>query len=121
MANRELGPHNESKDFTDKLGPLKRWLQSQVDRNWDPVYSEIKQALPNTNKQNHHLIETHLMHEIERHVTVERSRKGRRVYSVPQYSLGSRESRAGDIYIDPETHVLMRYKQREALRRAVYR
>jgi len=27
-------PHDESKYFTDKLGPLKRWLDSQVGRNW---------------------------------------------------------------------------------------
>jgi hypothetical protein len=112
MASRELGPHDESKDFTDKLGPLRRWLQSQVGRNWDRVYSEIKQAFPNTNKQNHHLIETHLMHEIERNVLVEKSRKGRRVYTVPQYGFGRRELCAGDIYVDPATHVLMRYKKR---------
>jgi hypothetical protein len=61
MGNRDLGPHDESKDFTDKLGPLKRCLHSQVGRNWDRVYSEIKQAFPNTNKQNHHLLDTHLL------------------------------------------------------------
>jgi hypothetical protein len=52
MGNRDLGPHDQSKAFTDKLGPVKRWLDSQVGRNWDRVYSEIKQAFPNTNKQN---------------------------------------------------------------------
>ena len=82
MGNRDLGPHDESKDFTDKLGPLKRWLESQVGRNWDRVYSEIKQAFPNTNKQNHHLIETHLLGYVERNVIVEKLRKGRRVYSI---------------------------------------
>jgi hypothetical protein len=66
MHNRELGPWNEDKGFTDKLGPLKRWLASQVGRNWDRVYSEIRRAFPNTNKQNHHLLETHLLHEVER-------------------------------------------------------
>jgi hypothetical protein len=30
MGNRDLGPHDESKDFTDKLGPLTRWLDSQT-------------------------------------------------------------------------------------------
>ena len=112
MGNRELGPHDESKDFTDKLGPLKRWLESQVGRNWDRVYSEIKQAFPNTNKQNHHLIETHLLGYIEHNVIVEKSRKGRRVYSIARYGVGKRELLAGDIYMDPETHVLMRYKKR---------
>jgi hypothetical protein len=40
MGNRELGPHDESKDFTDKLGPLTLWLDFQVGRNWDKVYSD---------------------------------------------------------------------------------
>ena len=97
MHNRELGTHDESKDFTDKLGPLKRWLASQVGRNWDRVYSEIKQAFPNTNKQNRQLLETHLLHEIERHVTVVKSCRGRRVYTTPRFGLGRLELRAGDI------------------------
>ena len=116
MGNRELGPHDESKAFTDKLGPLKRWLDSQVGRYWDRVYSEIRQAFPNTNKQNHHLLDTHLMGYISRNVTVEKSRKGRRVFSAERYA-GWRELRPGDIYVDPETHILMRYKKRRPFRR----
>jgi hypothetical protein len=69
MGNCELGPHDESKSFTDKLGPVKCSLDSQVGRNWDRVYSEIKQAFPNTNKQNHHLLDTHLMGYINRNAT----------------------------------------------------
>jgi hypothetical protein len=111
MANRELGPHDESKDFTDRLGPLKRWLESQVGRNWNCVYSEIKQAFPNTNKQNHHLIETHLLGYVERNVIVEKSSMGRRVYTIPRFGMGIRELFAGDIYVDSSTHILMRYKQ----------
>jgi hypothetical protein len=114
MGNRELGPWNEDKDFTDKLGPLRRWLASQVGRNWDRVYSELKQAFPNTNKQNHHLLETHLLHEIERHVRVERSKKGRRVYTVRRFGTGWWELSKGDIYVDPQTHVLMRYNREPA-------
>ncbi len=114
MGNRDLGPHDESKDFTDKLGPLTRWLDSQVGRNWDKVYSEIKQAFPNTNKQNHHLLDTHLMGYVNRNAIVERSKKGRRVYFIAA-SAGRRELRPGDIYVDPETHVLMRYTKRPLL------
>jgi hypothetical protein len=108
MSNRELGPHDESKDFTDKLGPLKRWLDSQVGRNWDKVYSEVRRSFPNTNKQNHHLLDTHLMGYINRNVVVEKSRKGRKVFSTDGHA-GKRELPSGDIYVDPETHVLMRY------------
>jgi len=35
------------------------------------VCSGIKAALPNTNKQNQHLIDTQLLHEVERNVVVE--------------------------------------------------
>src|ERR1051325_2310128 len=33
-------PHSCRKRFRDLLGPLKRWLQSQVGRPWNDVYSE---------------------------------------------------------------------------------
>lgn len=112
MGNRDLGPYDESKDFTDKLGPLTRWLNSQVGRNWDRVYSEIKQAFPNTNKQNHHLLDTHLLGYVNRNAILERAKKGRRVYFIDGYA-GKRELRQGDIYVDPETHVLMRYNKRQ--------
>ena len=118
MGNRDLGPHDESKDFTDKLGPLKRCLHSQVGRNWDRVYSEIKQAFPNTNNQNHHPLDTHLLGYINRNAVVEKSEKGRRVYSMGGY-MGQRELWPGDIYVDPKTHVLMRYQKRPASRPAV--
>jgi hypothetical protein len=95
MGNRDLGPHDESKDFTDKLGPLKRWIAAQVGRNWDTVYSEIRTAFPNSNKQNHHLLDTHLLHEVERHVTVVKSPRGRRVYTTPHFGLGRLEWRRG--------------------------
>jgi hypothetical protein len=107
MGNRDLGPHDESKAFTGKLGPVERRLDCQVGHNWDRVYSEIKQAFPNTNKQNHHLLDTYLMGYISRNVTVEKSRKGRRVLSADGYA-GRREPAApSDTYVDPETQVLM--------------
>ena len=112
MHNRELGTYDESKDFTDKLGPLKRWVNSQVGRNWDRVYSELKQAFPNSNKQNHHLIDTHLMGYIRRHVSVEPFKHGRKVYELSPWH-GRAELLTGDIYVDPATtHVLMKYRRK---------
>ena len=51
----------------------------------------------------------HLLHEVGRQVTVEKSCKGRRVYVVTGFGIGPRELRGGEIYVDPATHVLMRY------------
>ncbi len=33
-------PHRHRKGLTDLLGPLKRWLQAQVGRPWNDIYSE---------------------------------------------------------------------------------
>jgi hypothetical protein len=46
---------------------------------------------------------------INRNVTVEQSRKGRRAF-LADGDAGRRELRPGDIYVDPEIHLLMRYK-----------
>src|SRR5215469_10444343 len=110
MHNRELGPWNEDKDFTDSLGPLKRWLKSKVGRNWNSLYSEIRRTFPNTNKQNSHLIETHLLGYLYRDVVVEKMRKGRRVFVISRFA-GKQELCLGELYIDPQTNVLMQYKR----------
>ena len=115
MNSRDFGPHDDTKDFTDVLGPLRKWVESQVGRNWDKVYSEIKSTFPNTNKQNHHLLDTHLLGYIHRNVRVEKSKKGRKVYDESYINSFSdnwkhRELMKGDIYVDPDTHVLMKYK-----------
>ena len=33
-------PHTNRKAFTDLLGPLRRWLHSQLGRPWNDAYSE---------------------------------------------------------------------------------
>jgi hypothetical protein len=112
MHNRDLGPWNTDKEFTDVLGPLRKWVEAQVGRNWDKVYSEIKSTFPNTNKQNHNLLDTHLLGYIHRNVRVEKGKKGRRVYTVKYYwDRKHPELHYGDIYVDPDTHVLMQYKR----------
>jgi hypothetical protein len=47
------------------------------------------------------------MHEVERHVTVEKSRMGRHVYAIVRFGMGQRELQACDIYVDLATHVLI--------------
>ena len=37
--------HRRSKDFSDLLGPLKRYLRKQVGRPWNKVYSDICEHL----------------------------------------------------------------------------
>ena len=53
-------PHANRKGRTDLLGPLKRWLQAQVGRPWDEVYSEACAVIkPDSIVRAH--IKTHLL------------------------------------------------------------
>jgi hypothetical protein len=58
--------HRCRKGLTDLLGPLKRWLQSQVGRPWNDVYSEACAVIkPDSIVRAH--IKTHLLEFVERH------------------------------------------------------
>ena len=115
MHNRENG--SETKEFSDLLGPLHRWIKAQVGRNWDKVYSEIRQVFPNSNKQNHHLIDTHLMGYINRNCFIEKVGKVNKVFEHYAYGGakhgddGKRELGHDDVYVDPVTNVLRLYKK----------
>lgn len=55
----------DSKDFGDKLNPLRRMLRAQVGRRWDDVYSEICQLYPGKNTMSRHVHE-HLFDTVTR-------------------------------------------------------
>jgi hypothetical protein len=58
-------PHVHRKGLTDLLGPLKRWLQSQVGRPWNDVYSEACAVIkPDSIIRAH--VKTHLLQFVER-------------------------------------------------------
>jgi hypothetical protein len=58
-------PHRNRKGLTDLLGPLKRWLQAQVGRPWNDVYSEACAVIkPDSIIRAH--IKTHLLEFVER-------------------------------------------------------
>jgi hypothetical protein len=59
-------PHIRRKGLTDLLGPLKRWLQSQVGRPWNDVYSEACAVIkPDSIIRLH--VKTHLLQFVQRH------------------------------------------------------
>jgi hypothetical protein len=58
-------PHARRKGLTDLLGPLKRWLRSQVGRRWNDVYSEACAVIkPDSIIRLH--VKTHLLQFVER-------------------------------------------------------
>jgi len=58
--------HTRRKGLSDLLGPLKRWLQSQVGRHWNDVYSEACAVIKPDSVIRAH-IKTHLLQFVERH------------------------------------------------------
>ena len=59
-------PHTRRKWFSDLLGPLRRWLHSQVGRPWDEVYSEACAVIKPDSVVRAH-IKTHLLEFVQRH------------------------------------------------------
>lgn len=51
--------------FDDKLGPLKRWIGSQVGRSWDSIYSEIKEKFDTRTTPGRHVVYDHLFHYVD--------------------------------------------------------
>lgn len=59
-------PYIQRKALTDLLGPLRRWLHSQVGRPWNDVYSEACAVIKPDSVIRAH-IKTHLLEFVERH------------------------------------------------------
>jgi hypothetical protein len=60
-----MRPHVNRKWFGEHLGPLRRWLRSQVGRPWNDVYSEACKVIkPDSVVRNH--IKFHLLEMVER-------------------------------------------------------
>src|SRR5262245_6915882 len=56
----------EIKDFSDLLGPLRRFLRKNVGRPWNLVYSEMKEILDDRKVTGRHVFE-HVEMEVETH------------------------------------------------------
>lgn len=61
--------HTRRKWFSDLLGPLKRWLQSQVGRPWNEVYSEACTVIKPDSPIRAH-VKTHLLEFVERNTFI---------------------------------------------------
>lgn len=121
-------PHTQRKWFSDLLGPLKRWLQSQVGRPWDDVYSEACQVIkPDSIVRAH--IKGHLLDFVERQTFL---RDGR-IWCFSPYHFGrgtiitveQAYRRHTRFYVHPETRLLCAIphspQQRRLDRHAEYR
>ena len=102
-------PYRQHKDQRDLFGPLRRWLQSQVGRPWNDVYSEACTVIHPGDYVRVH-VKTHLLEFVLRNTfmhdgrvcVLDTSYRGGPV-PVTECRSGRRHSR---FYVHPETHLL---------------
>lgn len=103
--------HWSGKEFSDFLAPLRRFLEKNVGRPWNKVYSEICEHADSRSLTGWHL-RTHVEMEIERNVI----KDGKKIYYCPQYYRGVVELRRDELYVDPDDGLLKMYKRGKRFR-----
>ena len=101
-------PHTNRKGLTDLLGPLRRWLQSQVGRPWNDVYSEACAVIKPDSVIRAH-VKTHLLQYVERNTFMHEGEVcvfdtgygGRGVVPVAEWRFGWSQ-----FFVHPETGLL---------------
>ena len=89
----------DPKEFSDFLAPLRRFLQAQVGRPWDKVYSEIRKAVPPG------LHGSHLWFHIKGIVQVDCVERDGFIYPLPRFLEGGTTEVTG-LYVHPRTGLL---------------
>lgn len=54
------------KDFSDKLGPARRWLTAQTGQPWSKVYSELRSRFDTRTTAGRHIVEDHMLDWVRR-------------------------------------------------------
>jgi len=85
-----------SKGFTDKLGPMYRWLAAQCGRPWNEVRSEVAKTFDTRTTAGRHIVFDHLLQSVEETPDL---RYGR-YYSNPDD--WTQSYRRHDFYVDAE-------------------
>lgn len=94
------------KTFNENLAPLRRWLEKQVGRKWDDVYSDAAKVIkPNSTVREH--VKTHLFWMLAlRVVEVEGV-----LYEAGSHGLS--KLRDNELYVHPTTGILLRFKEKK--------
>jgi hypothetical protein len=91
------------KELNENLSPLRRFIEANVGRLWDDVYSEMRQHIRWENTVQRHILQ-HLWQYVERNVVLDE--KG--VACVrPYYGTGLRVLRKDEFYVHPVSGLLL--------------
>jgi hypothetical protein len=95
------------KNFTDLLGPLRRYLQKNVGRPWDKIYSEATESLKSGGWGVQHVFVNHFLGEVDREVYWDESGK---LFSH-RHSNRFRQWPVTGFYVNPRTGLLCHAKR----------
>ena len=101
--------YERRKWLNENLAPLRRYLESQVNRPWDKVYSEL---CANIDRRN--TVQEHIFAHIENFVELETRLIDGKVFVTnrwPQQTVPLEESRS-KLYVHPKTRLLLRIPHR---------
>lgn len=93
----------ETKEFSDLLGPLQRFLRGCVGRSWDDVWSEICTVVNGGSTVEQHL-RGHVMSEVETHVTIPDPANAAALWAYGNHYRGFHEPYG--LYVDPRDGIL---------------
>lgn len=98
----------DRKGFGENLAPLKRFINKQLGRPWDKVYSEICQFNKKTGA-----VGIHIFQHLYQYITVKtRKEEDGRVFDAEYtYRHYDGELRFGDLYVDPNDNIIKKYKR----------
>jgi len=99
-AQHERGGY---KSLNENLAPLRRYLERQVGRPWDKVYSEISEGLRVTS-----VVQQHVRDHVKEFVAIRPRRGIRSVYRVLQERDGKPALWHQPLYVDPNDGILKR-------------
>jgi hypothetical protein len=88
----------EAKEFSDLLGPLRRYLRKQVGRPWEKVWSEITSTLDSRSLTGSHIFD-HIRSDVEQHVWI--GSDGRLYHNCRSWP-----APIGGLYVHPTTTLL---------------
>lgn len=103
--------HSDRKSLNENLNPLKRFLESKVGQHWDSVFSEICEGLKLTSAVQKH-VRDHVFDYVHLNVFIE----DKKVLVLRKYYGTQTELRNGEMYVDPKTKVLKKYKVKNKTR-----
>jgi hypothetical protein len=103
-----IKPRNKSKYLSDHLGPLRRYLRSQVGKPWNEIYSQLCRRLDSSTMAGQHVL-SHVWDYVERHVELidgipySKPHRHRRIQLSSHYR--------DQFYVHPETGILCACKK----------